>query len=292
MSEEFTSADMQALEMWKRASEANAQAWTHIERLNQNISLINARVGLIALRQAKQSRRQFLKQLGLVTAVGVASIYSYRNQGLSGLLADYATGSAVSKFELADGSVLNVNADTLVDVQYSNQSRRIKLLRGEVMIRTAHDPMHRELSVETEHGLITALGTRFNVKLFNDKTEVTLFEGKLKVLPSQQNNHIFLEAGDKLIFDRETKANARASFTEDAWVNNMLVVYEMPLAEFLQRLAPYKKGWLSCSQQVKQLRISGSFFLNDIDASLATLEKSLPVKVKHYTRFYTKIEAV
>ena len=46
---------------------------------------------------------------------------------------------------------------------------------------------------------------------------------------------------------------------------------------------------LRCDPAVAGLRVSGAFPLNDIDASLRLLEKTLPVRVSKVTPYWTTV---
>lgn len=281
-------------ESWKQASHENNEAWQQIEALNHQFASVDSKIGLATLKQANQSRRHFLKQLTVVAGVGLVSAYAYREQHFQMLLADYSTNvGQIKPLILEDGTRVYLNTDSAIDVVYNAQARLVKLLKGEVLIDTGHDQLNRKFSVETPQGVIIALGTRFNVRELNETTEVSLFEGKLKVQPSKENaQEVVIEAGQSLIFGQQALQQKPVKYTEDAWVNGLIVVYEMPLSAFIQVISRYKNGWIKCNPNVANLKISGTFSITNPDASLHTLEKSLPVKVQHYTRYFTSIEPV
>ncbi|MGV2834146.1 hypothetical protein ACNPOQ_10385, partial [Pseudomonas shirazensis] len=75
-----------------------------------------------------------------------------------------------------------------------------------------------------------------------------------------------------------------------AWVDGMLVAAQMRLADFLDELSRYRHGRLSCSEQVANLRISGSYPLDDSERILQMLEVALPVSVRRFTRYWVTVE--
>jgi transmembrane sensor len=85
---------------------------------------------------------------------------------------------------LADGSVLNLNAQSQVEVRLSKQTRDIELSYGEVLFKVAPDKT-RPFRVHTPHALVQAVGTQFNVYVKPDGTAaVFVVEGKVRVLPT------------------------------------------------------------------------------------------------------------
>lgn len=75
-----------------------------------------------------------------------------------------------------------------------------------------------------------------------------------------------------------------------AWVDGMLVASQMRLAGFLAELGRYRHGQLGCSEQVADLRISGSYPLDDSERILQMLEVALPVRVRRFTRYWVTVE--
>lgn len=87
---------------------------------------------------------------------------------------------------LADGSVLNLNAESRVDVQLSKHARDIELTRGEVLFKVAPDKA-RPFRVHTPRAIVEAVGTQFNVYVRGDGTAtVAVVEGKVKVIPTDE----------------------------------------------------------------------------------------------------------
>jgi transmembrane sensor len=85
---------------------------------------------------------------------------------------------------LADGSVLNLNAQSRVEVRLSKHARDIELSHGEVLFKVAADKS-RPFRVHTPHALVQAVGTQFNVYVKPDGTAtVAVVEGKVMILPT------------------------------------------------------------------------------------------------------------
>jgi transmembrane sensor len=82
---------------------------------------------------------------------------------------------------LADGSSVTLNGDSEARVALARRARNVRLDRGEAFFKVAHDPS-RPFTVHARDASVTALGTAFNVNRLADATEVTVREGKVRVV--------------------------------------------------------------------------------------------------------------
>lgn len=55
-------------------------------------------------------------------------------------------------------------------------------------------------------------------------------------------------------------------------------------------MARYRHGYLSCSDDIANLRLSGVFRLEDTDKLLHLLPQTLPVHVSYRTRWWVRLE--
>lgn len=145
--------------------------------------------------------------------------------------------------------------------------------------------------VETPAGVVQALGTRFAVCELADGSRVDLYEGRLRVTPTH-GAAVQMKAGDSLWFDaRHSASLAAVSANASSWTEHRLIAERQPLGEFVAQLSRYRPGLLRCDQAVAGLLLTGVFPLNDTDAILAALERSLPVHVHAVTRYWVTIKA-
>jgi transmembrane sensor len=87
--------------------------------------------------------------------------------------------------QLADGSIVSTGPNTLMQVDYSKETRRINLARGEAMFKVTKDPS-RPFIVNAGGAIARAVGTRFGVERREDRIRVTVAEGKVAVVRSDQ----------------------------------------------------------------------------------------------------------
>lgn len=183
---------------------------------------------------------------------------------------------------LADGSGVQLNTDTAISVAYSKRSRTIHLDRGEALF-TVEGGDDRPFEVLAATGEIRDLGTRFNVYREEDRVSVVVLEGAVTVKtnrtafrhPVKAGERITYVAGSEVSAVEKVDANAAA-----AWARGRLVLDGVTLVEMARQIARYHDVTVVADDpQVSQLRISGTFRTDDLDAMIDTLRRILPVQV-------------
>lgn len=281
-----TRADWQR---WLAADPRHAQAWTRIEQLQQRLGTVPPEIASGALEQARQQRRTALKMFAVLLGAGAIGWQGYRASPWS---ADYATRIGERRqMTLADGTRLELNTNTRVDIRFDAEQRLVYLRQGEILIQTAKDT--RPFSVQTAEGRILALGTRFSVRQDSGLTRVAVSEHAVQVTPLQAPGRTLrVDAGRRLTFAATQLGNLQPLATDaEAWTRGMLVSVDWRLADVVDELARYRPGYLGCAVEVGDLRLSGAFNLDDSEVALASLQDALPIHVRRLTRYWVRIEA-
>lgn len=129
---------------------------------------------------------------------------------------------------LPDGSTVWLNSES--SIQYEdefNDSIRIVELQGEGFFEVFSDKS-KPFIVKSGEVSTTALGTSFNIQAYpdEDKTEITLVSGKVKVNALDTNRVFYLEPYSGLTYDRESHGfEAFTASIDDvlAWKDGILV---------------------------------------------------------------------
>ena len=79
---------------------------------------------------------------------------------------------------LLDGSVIELNTNSRVQVNYDDTRRAVALMQGEAHFEVSKDP-ERPFEVGAGGGLVRAIGTAFVVRLKQEALQVTVTEGKV-----------------------------------------------------------------------------------------------------------------
>jgi transmembrane sensor len=159
---------------------------------------------------------------------------------------------------LPDGSVVQVNTDSEVDVQYSATERRVRLVRGEAHFSVAKNP-DRPFIVSAGQVAVRAVGTAFNVRLRSSTVEVLVTEGKVQVNDSVQGGSLLmpqpntefplLVAGERALIPLQAVTGRAAATVSPvapaevgrvlAWQQRRLEFYDVPLREVVAEFNRY-----------------------------------------------------
>jgi transmembrane sensor len=185
---------------------------------------------------------------------------------------------------LADGSRVELNAQTSLTVDFRPGERRVRLARGEALFSVAQD-FQRPFVVETTAGAVRVTGTVFNVRASRDeRVEVTVLEGSVRlratspaladerVTPGQQATMTASRIALRML-------SAEAAQDVAAWRLGQAIFNDTPLAEVAERFAAYRTHAITVDPAVADWQIGGRYSLDDLDGLLRTLERLLPVRV-------------
>ena len=291
-----TASDRLAWQAWRQADPEHERAWRRTESITGRLGGIPAALGLAALdRPRAPGRRRTLAVLAMGGGAAALGWSGYARTPWRAWTADYRTGIGEHReLHLADGSTVVLNTDSAVDIAFDAAARQVLLRAGEILVQTAHDPTGtaRPFSVATRAGRITALGTRFVVRQLDASVRVQVLEGAVSIQPADGGPAALLPAGRSAHFTaQEVEPAAAGAPGADAWTRGMLVADDMPLPDFLDELARYRRGRIGCDDPAARLRVSGAFPLDDTGRALALLENTLPVRVESTTRYWISVRA-
>lgn len=300
----------QACEAWRSAHATHEQAWQSVQQsyglLRQTIHRVpthNKPALLVhALDRAAQriERRKTLGCLAALMLVAAPTGYvAQRELPWQRLGADYATATGErQQVTLEDGTQLWLNTDSAVRLRFDATQRLLLLDRGEIFIASGPDaasPTHRPLRVQTEQGVFEALGTRFSVRLLPDHapaaSQLRVDQGAVRMQPRQAGAAAtVVRAGQSsLMTATAARPGATPGMDPHSWTEGLLVVQDMRLADFLTEVGRYRPGHLGWHEDVAELRISGTYRLEDTGRILGLLPESLPVEVSLRTRYWATV---
>ncbi|MDI2142582.1 MULTISPECIES: FecR domain-containing protein [unclassified Pseudomonas] len=285
-----------AFDAWRAADPRHQQI---IEQMGGGLSLLHhsnlrglpRESVLHSLNAPSSSRRRFIS--GSLSVLGLAVLAGLLGRRFGWLpeAGELSTGTGERReFALEDGSTLTLNARSRVVPRFDSAERLLALRSGELLIDVARNPA-RPFVVETEHGRMRALGTKFLVQRGEDSTRLVMLHSQVEVVTASGARQV-VGAGESLLFnEREILALERSKGQESAWVQGRLEVRDRPLSEVIDSLRSYRRGILYLSPDVAGLRLSGLYPLDDSDRTLQLLERSLPIRVTWHNSYWVSIEA-
>lgn len=205
---------------------------------------------------------------------------------------DYHTKvGEIKTVPLKDGSKLILASDSYIQVNFSEKTRQIKLIEGEIYIQTSKDPQHRPFMVNTQNGSVEALGTQFTVRQENDdQTKVKVYQHAVALHPQAISQPQILHQGQRASFTRQhISAPQPLKNDQPYWTQQLLVVEQWPLKQVLNEIYRYKKGAYFIDAELENHLISGVFSLQNPEQSLETLAYAHQLKLNYYSPYILKI---
>jgi len=290
------SADDEAeLTAWLAADSRHAQAFAMVERMWTAIDsqTMPSRASVPVAASAKAVRtwrrrwqwtrredapRRGWTQGAVAASLAVIALWHFGDIGMR-IRADVRTGvGEQQKIALSDGSVVLLNTGSAIALDYGRE-RRVRLLRGEAAFTVAA-VRARPFIVETTEGTVTALGTRFLVRLEAEEARVAVTEHSVRVSP--------LDAAWKVVREGEALGFGRGRIGEpeavgisdaDAWTRGVIRVVNRPLADVVREIGRYHRGYVGIvGSSLARRPVNGVFHVDSPVRSIDAIEKSLGIR--------------
>jgi transmembrane sensor len=289
----LTHAERASLEEWLAADTSHGALLSEYLGLSGDLArvlpVLAAEGGVEAPRAERKSFHGLLASrwfavAALAAVVVAAAVWTKMPLGRSETIA--TTSAQRRSFKLADGTVVELNANTSIVVENGRSERRVHLADGEAFFVVSKDKS-RPFVVETPAGTVRDIGTEFNVRAESDsQLEVTVTEGSVQVSPGGgQASPQVLVAGDQLtsLYGSVSVTTLSARTLDDtlAWRKGMIVCEGMPLSEAVERFAHYNGLKITVTPGAAVQKIGGIFRIDDPNSFYDDLETVYKVRVTH-----------
>jgi transmembrane sensor len=230
--------------------------------------------------------------------VGVWWLASGRHPGDAAPHRYATTVDGYERVVLADGSLLELNSNTEVNVGFTAAERRVRLVRGEAHFTVAKDAA-RPFSVEAAAVAVRAIGTAFNVRLGAGDVEVLVTEGKVEVAkhagpalvagssregPPASGGPTPLSASERMVIPFSPAAAVVVPIVEKvapevvretlSWQGPRLVFVDRPLSEVVAEFNRRNQVQLSLADdELAKMPIGGSFRAENVEAFVRLLTR-------------------
>lgn len=297
-----TTAEQAQWQQWLQDAD-NQLAWEYVERISHRFDPIRTSperdTAVNALQRADKTcvkRRQLLFSLGALAGTGLLGWTGWRYSPLKGMtqdwLADYAAATGeIREILLPDGSQVWLNADSALNLDYSDSLRRLQLLRGEMLIQTAEDAAQRPFIVDSAQGRLLALGTRFTVRQEESSTLVSVYQGAVQARTANTGKTAVIHSGQQTHFTPQTITSPEnADPAREAWSRGILIADNIPLSQVIQELNRYYKGHLSLSPELAEMTVLGSYPAKDPQQTLTMLASVMPIRIERRFSWWISIQ--
>ncbi len=216
--------------------------------------------------------RRYLRAAAVIALLVTGSYLYYNSMDIT-LKTQFAeTAEAV----LPDASVVMLNADSKIAYNENKweQKRNINL-EGEAFFKVANG---KQFTVATKHGLVTVLGTQFNVENRTNFFEVSCYEGLVSVMYKNQVTKLpagttFLVVNDEII-----PADIRNE-TIPSWINKESSFKSIPLTFVLNEFQRQFNVHVETQNINGNQLFTGTFNNTNIDLALQSI--SVPSQIKY-----------
>lgn len=278
---EASDDDRRAFDRWLNADSAHQTAWDKAQLLWQDVSRLTE-ADLTADIASKSLKGVPSKKRGLYCGLGMAACLLLSvvlwTGGVPYYLADYRTATGEQRqLMLGDGSLVQLNTDSAISVDYSASLRRLILHRGEAWFKVTADPA-RPFEVETDYGTVRALGTAFDVDNGNGQITVTVYEHAVRVRLRDGEQVERLLEGSALSFGQDIiNFEQRADLAKaSAWRQQRMIFQNRPLQDVIHELNRYRKGRIVIADEsLNPLPLTGVFDTDSPEEALQMIRQSL-----------------
>ncbi|CDZ27885.1 FecR domain-containing protein [Neorhizobium galegae] len=226
-----------------------------------------------------------------ITLLVCSSTAFYLADGPVRLQADVISGVAkTQRLTLADGSRIELNADSAIAFRLEKDRRQVQLLRGQAYFQVAAD-QSRPFTVVAGNGATTALGTAFDVNLTSDGARVVVTEHAVMVGPEGSPETRWVTERQKIDYD----ANGRPAEPEPAdpdiataWRRGRLAFDNRRLAAVIEEFARYIPGKVVVAQtSLANRHISGSLDLTAPQTALDGFANAFGIRITRLGSYLT-----
>lgn len=271
----LTPAQQEAFEQWLKADTRHLGAYARAEgsmiRVERASAAVRGRAALAPLQNVKLTRRRVILA-GSVAASVVAAVFTGRKILERGGDQILVTGKGeVREVLLSDGSVVRLNTDSKVAVQYTDEMRKLHLLKGEAHFDVAKNKSW-PFVVQANDMLVRAVGTSFMVSVLPQKpVQVLVKEGvvEIKRASAAAVSPVRVSANNQAIAPHGSEAIVATPVAEAklarnlAWEYGYLAFDDQTLQEAAAEYARYSDIQIVIDPAVAKMTITGSFVAND-----------------------------
>lgn len=238
-----------------------------------------------ALRQARQRDPAFVSRLaprhrrrwvsavaGLAAAASIVLMMAPRVQ--LWFAADYQTGLAeLRDVVLDDGSRVALDAQSAIAIDYSGGLRSVQLLSGQAFFEVMPSA-ERPFVVAAGKVSVRVTGTAFSVGLQDTNVVVAVRSGSVAVSEREKGTLAALESGQQVRVAANGTTHQDAVSLDDvaAWRERRLVVYDVPIRQAIQQIAPYTRAVVVFGDsRIADSKVTATVDLREPEQALRTI---------------------
>jgi transmembrane sensor len=284
--------ELRRFEQWIESAPENRRQYDLIETVWEHLECLRSHPlvdeDLTKLRPARTRRwgrvLMAAAAVAAATAVGLAFVRLHSSEPQ----VIVTRADQQGHFVLADGSTIELNSDTNLEIVYSDETRRVRLLSGQALFTVARDE-RRPFVVGVHDTVVRAIGTRFDIYSKDAQVIVGVSEGTVEVSRESQTQNqarvapTRLGAGREMAIDTRQSSYAIRSIDIDQvglWRFGRIHFRGTALVEAVREFNRYAHAPIVIEDhQLDGLEITGFFNADDSQQFLDALTRAYPVEV-------------
>jgi transmembrane sensor len=305
--ESVTTGEQQAFDAWLRQDLRHRRAYDELARVWRTLDGLaeakrDEKIATFTdagMAQQKKSRLRWAWAAAAILAVVVGGLVSMQ-RGREVQTLSTAVGQQ-RNVTLADGSIVTLNTNTIVETDLSRHLRQIYLRKGEAHFQVAHD-RSRPFYVHAGDAVVRAVGTQFEVRLRTDQhVDITVNEGRVEVQatgsePAGSGPNVVAAPKTRVTAVRalsagEALSTAAADYSVRpvtaeqlsnamAWREGEIIFDGKSLGEAVNEIERYTDARIIITDsKVAALRVGGRFRTDNAQAFFDALQSALPVSI-------------
>lgn len=229
---------------------------------------------IVSQKRATKSLIQRLKPVMQIAAVFIVGMILYSIIFSNKTIEIQTMASQKVEVTLPDNSIAQLNS--LSEIKYNkgswNKKREVEL-NGEAYFKVAKGS---QFNVQTSSGIVSVLGTQFNVKNRQDYFEVTCFEGKVRVAYSE--DVIILTAGKTVRVMNGKFINDNTTLAHPSWTDNYSTFKSVPFSEVIAEFERQYNVKINIDKDTNVL-FTGTFTHTNKEQGLQSI--TIPLNLKY-----------
>lgn len=212
------------------------------------------------------------------------------------LLADHVTSVAeLRDVDLDDGSIVRLDADSAIAVDYTAARRAVTLLSGQAFFEVARDT-RRPFVVTADGVTVTVTGTAFDVRTWDGGVSIAVRSGSVAVsLDRGMTVVATLSRGERLAVGRADNRIDKSGIAPDdvaSWRGGQLIVHDATLADMVEQLGRRQHGVIVLRDEaLAHSLLSGVFDLSRPAEALNAIVQAQGGRLIRVTPYLTIISA-
>ncbi len=179
-------------------------------------------------------------------------------------------------FSLPGGSAVKLNAKSKISFKAKSWDKNRNVnLNGEAYFKVVEGS---KFTIQTEKGMVTVLGTEFNVNSRKNYFEVQCFDGRVQV--ATKTDLLILKAGDAIRFVGDQNENWTLSHQLPLWTRNESHFENLALKYVILELERHYHIRCNPDQIDLNQRFTGSFCHDDLDLALKIVFNSMGINYR------------